>query len=248
MTEPALHIERLSVHRGSRQVLSDVTFNANHGDIVAIVGPNGAGKSTLLKAAAGLLPATGTVRIDGHDLTELPIAERVQRMAYLPQVTRLQSALIVQDVVAQARYRIGASQKAVDHAMALVDVAGLAMRPFTKLSGGEQRRVLLARALATDAKLILLDEPTAGLDMAHALRLHALLRDLANDGYCIAVVLHSLQDVLRATDRAYLLDKGCVVAHGPSSEVINPDVIGSVYGVVMSDKKDPVWKLDSANR
>lgn len=230
----------LVVERGDRRVLAGVTFTAADGEISCILGPNGAGKSTLLLALAGLVPiASGRVELDGGALDELAPRERAKRLAYVPQRTALSSSLHVQTVVAHGRYahtgglgRPGPSDlRAIADAMEKTDVSAIAGRSFDRLSAGERRRVLLARALATQARVILLDEPTADLDVRHALELHALLGVLAGEGYCVVVVLHALDTARRLTDRATLLDAGRVVATGPSEEVIDAERVRDVYGV-----------------
>ncbi len=244
MAELALHIDGLSVKRGRRVVLNDVALEADYGTIVSVLGPNGAGKSTLLKAIAGLLPFEGRARIDGRDASRMSARERARAMAYVPQQSALDAPLDVATVVAQGRYAhpsgLGAERArdraAIGSALARTDLTRLASRRFDRLSIGERRRVLLARALATEARIVLLDEPTAALDVRHALELHALLRELADDGFSVIVVLHALEDARRHTDRALLLAEGAVVAHGPSEEVIDADRVRDVYGVELVER------------
>ncbi|MCB9597898.1 MAG: ABC transporter ATP-binding protein [Sandaracinaceae bacterium] len=230
----------LTVTRDGRKVLDRVAFHAAAGEVTSILGPNGAGKSTLLAALAGLLPIeAGEVSIGGARLGELTAMQRARRVAYVPQRTELRSALQVETVVSHGRYahqaglgRPGpADLEAVEDALRKADVLELRGRRFDHLSTGEQRRVLLARALATQAEVILLDEPTAALDVRHALELHALLEALADDGLCLVAVLHGLDAARRHTRRATLIDRGVVVAAGPSDEVIAPDFVRAVYGV-----------------
>ena len=236
----AVTTEQLSVRLGARTVLHGVSFVARHGDVTAVLGPNGAGKTTLLKAIAGLLPHHGVIRIDGRELQTMGRSERVQKLAYVPQVSLLASPFQVEHVVQQARYSVprtkGAMHAPVEHAMELVDVVHLRKRAFTQLSGGERRRVLLARALATEARIILLDEPTASLDIGHALSFYALLKELAGQGYCIVTVLHRLDDALRFTDHASLLDQGRLKHQGPTAEVVAVDPVREVYGVEMTEE------------
>ncbi|MCA9606277.1 MAG: ABC transporter ATP-binding protein [Myxococcales bacterium] len=230
----------LTVRRGARAVLEGIDFEARTGEVTCILGPNGAGKSTLLAALAGLLPIDrGTVAIDGIALDALDARARARRVAYVPQQTELRSALRVDTVVSHGRYahtgglgRPGPKDlEAIEEALAKADVVGLRDRRFDHLSTGEQRRVLVARALATRARVILLDEPTAALDVRHALELHALLETLADDGLCLVVVLHGLDAARRHTARATLLDRGAVVAAGPTAEVVDAEHVRAVYGV-----------------
>lgn len=231
----------IRVAHGKRYVLHGVDLHAPHGEVVAILGPNGAGKSTLLRAACGLLACEGAVQLDGRDIHTLTARERAQQIAFVPQHSALRSALPVRDVVLQGRFAHRGPLSApratdlelVDSALEKTDTARFAERPFTKLSFGEQRRVLLARGLATGAHTLCLDEPTAALDVGHALRLHALLRDLAAGGYAVVLVLHSLEDALKHTGRALLLDRGHAVCSGTTADVIAEEHVRAVYGVEM---------------
>jgi iron complex transport system ATP-binding protein len=242
MAESALDIRALSVKRGARQVLADLSVSLPAGELLAVVGPNGAGKSTLLKAAAGLLPYDGELRLAGRDARALDRRERARLVAYVPQHSALEAALPVEDVVAQGRFAhrdvlqraTAADREAVARALALTDSARLAGRPFNKLSYGERRMVLLARALATGAGLLLLDEPTAALDVRHALTLLEVLRGLAADGkVAVVLVLHQLQEAVSACQRALLIADGRCVAQGPVREVIAAEHVRRVYGVEM---------------
>jgi iron complex transport system ATP-binding protein len=241
MAEPLLEARGLSVVRDGREVLRDVSFSAEPGSVLAVVGPNGAGKSTLLKVIAGLLPHRGEVRIDGADVALLDRRARARLVAYVPQHSALEAALPVREVVAQGRFAhrepwrgpSAADEEAITRALGLTDAARLADRPFNKLSYGERRLVLLARALATGARLLLLDEPTAALDVRHALDLLSVLRRLAEgeDGACVVVVLHQLQEAVSHCDRALLLAEGRAVASGPVAEVVAAGPVREVYGV-----------------
>jgi iron complex transport system ATP-binding protein len=235
----ALAVRGLSVVRDGRAVLADVSFAAETGSVLAVVGPNGAGKSTLLKAVAGLLPYRGQVRLDGGDAAQLDRRSRARRVAYVPQHSALDAALPAREVVAQGRFahrdslgrKSAGDEAAIERALGLTDAARLADRPFNRLSYGERRLVLLARALATGAKLLLLDEPTAALDVRHALELLAVLQRLASDGACVVVVLHQLQEAASHCDRALLLAEGRTVAEGAIGEVIATGPVRRVYGV-----------------
>jgi iron complex transport system ATP-binding protein len=228
MAEPAVLASGVSVVRGGAAVLRDV----------------GAGKSTLLRALCGLLPYTGSVLLEGRQARSLSARERARCMAFVPQASALRSALAVRDVVAQGRYAHRGSfaaegahdRRAIERALDVCDVAPFARRAFTTLSAGEQRRVLIARALATEARILCLDEPTASLDVAHVLRLHGLLRELARGGVAVIAALHSLDDALRHTDRALLLSRGRCVHHGPVAEVVADGVVREVYAVTMRER------------
>ncbi len=234
----ALQVRSVSVLRGKRTVVRDVTFAAAYGSVTAIVGPNGAGKSSLLRALNGLLPHHGSILVQGEEVRQLAIPERARRIGYVPQHTQLSADLTVREVVAQARFAHSRAWQQPDlqarpiaRALEEAHVSGLAERPYNRLSGGEQRRVLLARALATEAKILLLDEPTAGVDLAHVLRFHALVRGLAERGLAVISVLHDLLDVYHHADRALLLSRGELALEGPAADVIRSVELSRVYGV-----------------
>ncbi|MCB9508352.1 MAG: ABC transporter ATP-binding protein [Myxococcales bacterium] len=234
-------------HRSGPEVVRGVSLSAPRGAVTALIGPNGAGKTTLLRALVGLLPCSGSAVLDGADLGALAAPERARRVGYVPQRTRLVARMNVRGVVDLGRFahrgawrRGGAADReAVDRAMEQTGVAPLADRAFVELSGGEQQRVLLARALATGASALLLDEPTASLDVRHALELHALLRRLADDGAVVVVVMHDLGEVREHADHVVLLDGGKVSAAGPAADVVSADPIAGVYRVRLLDGVRP---------
>ncbi|MEM9731435.1 MAG: ABC transporter ATP-binding protein [Myxococcota bacterium] len=231
--------EGVSVSLDRRTVLHDATLHADPGEVVALLGPNGAGKSTFLKAIAGLLPYEGSVLIGGDEVWALDPRERAKRVAYVPQRSLLRSSLSVEEVVALGRYVHAGSfggmskscEDAIEHALHTAHADGLRDRIFTQLSVGEQQRVLLARALASDAPVLLLDEPTAALDVGEGLAVLRLIRKLADSGHTVLVVVHDLADARSTTDRALLLQEGKVIERGATSDVVSPDPIRRVYGV-----------------
>jgi len=244
--------EGVRVERSGRPVLQDVQLRAERGRILSILGPNGAGKSTLVRALAGLLPYEGRIRHAGVELREVEPRQRAQRIAFVPQRSQLAVDLPVRAVVGHGRYahrgslaRLSDADRArIESALETTRVTELADRPFTRLSYGEQRRVLLARALATGAETLLLDEPTASLDIAHALGLHATLRKLAGEGRCVIVVLHQLDDALRFTDDALLLHEGRGIASGPVAEVVCAEHIEPTYGVKLTRADGIAFELE----
>jgi iron complex transport system ATP-binding protein len=243
-SSPGLEVRDLGVALGGRPIVRAVSFAADRGTVTAVLGPNGAGKTTLLKALVGLLPYSGQILVDGRDLaagsrrSRRQRRERARLVAYVPQRSALDAPLRVETVVGHGRYAHessavlqGEDLRAVRAAMAATDIADLAGRSYLELSGGEQRRVLIARALATGARILLLDEPTESLDVGHALALFGLLRDLATSGVCVIAVLHDLNDALAFTDRALLLDGGAVAAAGATADILTDEPIRRVYGV-----------------
>ncbi len=229
----------LGVRLDGTMILHGIDLFADAGEILAILGPNGAGKSTLLRALCGLVPAQGEILIQGTPLGALDLTARARRIGYVPQQSGLDAPLAVREVVGQARYAHGtwlrapsaADDDAIDRAMAAVDISHLGQARFTKISHGERRLVLLARALATSAPAVLLDEPTAGLDVGHVLGLFETLRAVAASGRAVVVVLHQLYEARRWADRALLLAAGRGVALGATSDVVAAAPVRQVYGV-----------------
>jgi iron complex transport system ATP-binding protein len=210
--------------------LQDVSLHLERGLTVAVVGPNGAGKSTLLQVLAGLLHAEGHIRWDGRELGRIPFLERGRTLAWLGQESHAEFAFPVRDVVAQGRHAWGDDDAGVDEAMATLDIHDLAGRSVTELSGGERRRVFLARALATQAPIQLWDEPTSNLDVRHSLEVMALAKRLADGGGTLLVTLHDLRQAFRF-DRVVVLDRGRLVGFGKPHEVLTKDLIRSVFRV-----------------
>ncbi|GCD38157.1 hemin import ATP-binding protein HmuV [Streptomyces chrestomyceticus JCM 4735] len=226
----------LGVRLGNRTVLDGIGLEVTTGQVLALVGPNGAGKSTLLAALAADLPATtGEVRIDGRPATAWTAPELALRRAVLPQAAALSFPFTVADVVRMGRApwagtpREDEDEAAVAEAMAATEVTGFAGRPFAALSGGERARVALARVLAQRAPLLLLDEPTAALDLRHQELVLRICRERAAAGAAVAVVLHDLGLAAAYADRAALLHGGRIAAQGPPGEVFGAGLLSRVY-------------------
>jgi iron complex transport system ATP-binding protein len=250
----ALVARDVSVRLSGRSVVEHVDFEARAGQISAIVGPNAAGKTTLLKALAGLIPAQGSIRHGDTPLAELSAAERARRVAYVPQRSELSARLSVQQVVALGRYAgrpgvfsLGAAdRRAIEAALERVRARALAERFYPELSGGEQRLVLLARALATGAHTVMLDEPAMSLDVRHGLGLFELLRELAGQGYCVVCVLHDLDEVRRFCDAALLLDQGRARFAGAPEQAAFMAAAEAVYGVRLVEHDRLGFRLPQA--
>ena len=208
-----------------------------------------------MRAVCGLVDASGDVRLAGRPIKDLDAFERAKQLSFVPQHSLLTVAMPVYEVVAQGRYahHRGLSRlQRTDHlaiaeALAESDTQELAERLFTELSFGEQKRVLIARALATGSRTLLLDEPTASLDVEHALRLFALLRALTAQGRCILVVLHQLDEALKFSDRAALLKAGELIALGPTRQIISPERVRALYNVEMIDGGGLGFRLPEAD-
>jgi iron complex transport system ATP-binding protein len=234
-----LETRGLTVLRGGRPRIDDVSISVAAGQLLALVGPNGAGKSTFMKAVAGILPSAGEVLLAGQPAAALTRRQRARLLAYVPQHSALDAPMPARDVVAQGRFahRDGwgrpsqADQAAIAAALAATGATPFADRPFSRLSYGERRLVLLARALATGARLLLLDEPTAALDVAHALGLLHRLRELANQGHAVVVALHHLDEAAGHCSGGILLREGRVVRAGPIADVVAAAPVREVFGV-----------------
>jgi iron complex transport system ATP-binding protein len=213
---------------GSR--LRDISVHLEAGLMVAVVGPNGAGKSTLLQVLAGLLHAQGRIQWNGRELSRIPYLERGRTLTWLGQESHAEFAFPVWEVVAQGRHAWGDDGRGVEEALAALDLGQLRDRPITQLSGGERRRVFLARALATGAPLQLWDEPAASLDVRHGLEVLKLAKQLADQGTTLLVSLHDLRSAF-CFDRVLVLDRGAMVGFGPPEEVLTPELIQAVFQV-----------------
>ncbi|MFH9614557.1 heme ABC transporter ATP-binding protein [Streptomyces pratensis] len=232
----AAEVAGAGVRLGGRPVLDSVDLTVRAGEVLALVGPNGAGKSTLLAALAADLPVdSGEVRVDGRPVALWSAPELALRRAVLPQSAALAFPFPVEDVVRMGRApwagtaREDEDDAAVDEAMAATEVTEFAARPFSALSGGERARVALARVLAQRTPLLLLDEPTAALDLRHQELVLRICRERAAAGDAVVVVLHDLGLAAAYADRAVVLDHGRVAAAGPPTEVFTRTLLGEVY-------------------
>lgn len=230
-----------------RWLFRGLELTVGSGQVWTVVGPNGSGKSTLLRILAGVqLPARGWLRLGGADMVDVPRRQRARTLAYLPQLTTLYHDLPARELVmlGRAPYRsrfAGPSRedaRRVDHALERVSAEGLADRLVSTLSGGERQRVMLARLLATEAKVLLLDEPTTALDIGHALRLLDLCRDLAADGTAVVLALHELELARRYADHAICLGIGDGEHRlGPTSAVLNPEILSRAFDVQVRERE-----------
>lgn len=238
----------LWVQLGGESVLGGVSLSVERGEFVGLVGPNGAGKTTLLHTLNGTRPPDdGTVRVDGEPVGAQSSREVARQIATVPQETTLSFSFSVADVVEMGRTpyvsRFGtttpADHEAVKRAMAAAEVAEFADRSVQSLSGGERQRVLLARALAQETETLLLDEPTASLDINHQVRTLELVADAVADGRAVVAAIHDLDLAARYCDRLLLLADGGIRAAGEPASVLASDALQTAFGVPTELSEDP---------
>ena len=246
-----LNIQSLSVSYGSQLVLHEVSLSVKTGEVFALIGPNGAGKTTLLRAISGVIhPLAGIVQAFGKDLVHLPATQRARFLAVVPQARNLPPAYTVWQTVLLGRTPhldwlgqpsqrdLQRTQWALERTLTL-DLAG---RRVDELSGGEQQLVLLARALAQDTPILLLDEPTAHLDLHHQSNLLSLVRQLAREqGLAILMALHDLNLVALYSDQVALLVNGQLRASGNPNEVLTPQQLIEAYQVPLQVIAHPIY-------
>lgn len=239
MTAPLLEAKDISVRLGGRTIVDNVGVTLSAGELTVLVGPNGAGKTTLLKALAGLVPAFGTVELQGEAASKLKARERARRLAYLPQGHSFSWPLPAGEIVALGRYPHAdpfspvsdKDRAAVAHALDITGTKDFANRIVTTLSGGERARVALARVLATEAKVVLADEPTMSLDPRHQFVVMDVLRHAAHAGGAVLAVVHDLALAARYADRVLVFEKGRIVADDAPDAALSPERIATVFGV-----------------
>lgn len=240
MTDLLLKGEGLTASLGGRRVLHGLDLSVAKGEVVGLIGPNGAGKTSALRALLRLLPLeAGRVTLLGREVTHEPAHALAGRVSYLPQGQGVHWPLTVERLVALGRLPhrtawqpLGAADRAaVERALGAADALHLVGRVVSDLSGGERARVLLARALAVEAPLLLVDEPIVSLDPYHQLAVMDTLTAEAGRGGGVLVVLHDLGFAARYCDRLYLLDEGALVAEGGPEEVLEPALLERIYRV-----------------
>jgi iron complex transport system ATP-binding protein len=229
----------LSVLFNGRVIVDRATLALKAGEFTVLIGPNGAGKTTLVRALAGLLPAAGRIDLNGRPLAGLLARERARHIAYLPQGHVFHWPMAVAAVVALGRYPhadafavlTDADRAAIERALKATACGAFAEQAVTTLSGGERARVALARALASEAPILLADEPTVSLDPRHQLVVMELLARAAHEGGAVLAILHDLTLAARFADRVLVMDRGRLVAEGPPRAVFTPERIAAVFGV-----------------
>jgi iron complex transport system ATP-binding protein len=234
-----INLSSVTVHLGGRAVVDDVDLDVGEGEWLALIGPNGAGKTTLLRAVAGLVPFTGSIVLDGRPAGELRRSEISRLLALVPQEPSTPPWMTVGEYVLMGRTphlgplaKEGArDREAAARALARLDLVGYEKRRLETLSGGEKQRVVVARALAQEARIVLLDEPTSSLDIGHqqqALELLDLLRE--ESGLTLVAAMHDLTLAAQYADRMVLLDAGRIVAEGAPGDVLTEALVATHYG------------------
>jgi len=245
VAQPALRVAGASYRVGDARILTDVSIDVRYGRLLALVGPNGAGKSTLLGMLAGdVEPTAGDVLLHGRPIGAWPPKQRARRRAVLLQSNQLVFPFTAQQVVEMGRApwigteEASGDEDAIAHAIEATDSGHLLPRAFPTLSGGEKARVSLARVLAQRTPIVLLDEPTAALDLRHQEDVLRIARDLARSGAAVVVVLHDLSLAAAYADEVTILDDGCVVAGGIPDDVFTAERVEAVYGVAVRILRD----------
>jgi iron complex transport system ATP-binding protein len=234
-----LTINKLAFKYGGNPVLKDITIEVGLGELLCIVGPNGSGKSTLLKCINRILKTQqNTVLIDGKDAGKINLKELSKMMGYVPQSSMSTFPFTVFDVVLMGRkpyIHWSLSERDSEIVAEMLDYLGiseLAMRHYNELSGGEQQKVIIARALTQQPQILLLDEPTSSLDIKHQLEILCILRSLAQTKHCsVIMAMHDLNLAGRFSDRMLMLKQGCIYAVGTPEDVLTEENIDSVYGI-----------------
>ncbi len=245
----AISAQDLSYEIEGNLLLDGVTMHADRGQLVGLLGPNGAGKSTLLRTISGILRnLDGSVQLDGTDIRELSTREVATALALVPQIAPYTYGFTSIELVLMGRYpHLGRFQiegrdddRIAREAMRLTETEEFADRTLDTLSGGERQRVFVARALAQQPSILLMDEPTANLDVLHQLKVLDVVRQLVDEGLTAVAAIHDLNMAARYCDRLVLLNGGRVLAEGPPDEVLTPDTIETAFGVKSAVYRDPV--------
>ncbi len=235
-----LQVRHLQKSYGARQVVHDVSLDVASGEVIGLLGPNGAGKTTSFYMIVGLVPSEGgEIMLDGERLSDLPIHRRAERgLSYLPQEASVFRKLSVEDNIRAvlelqkvngkplARDEI---ERRLDLLLAELQIEKLRESPSQALSGGERRRVEIARALATSPRFILLDEPFAGVDPIAVIEIQRIVRFLKDRGIGVLITDHNVRETLGICDRAYIINQGTVLASGNPDEIIGNESVRRVY-------------------
>ncbi|GAA0610525.1 ABC transporter ATP-binding protein [Paenochrobactrum glaciei] len=244
-----LQADQITLGYDGRMIVNDLSVDIPDGSFTVIVGPNACGKSTLLRALSRLLmPKNGQVLLDGHDIHTIPAKETARRLGLLPQSALAPEGITVFDLVARGRYPhqsffrqwTVADEQAVQTAMHATNISALSDRLVDELSGGQRQRVWIAMVLAQETLLLLLDEPTTFLDIAHQIELMELLKTLNAEGRTIIAVLHDLNQACRYASHLIAMKDGAIIAEGLPSTIINENLIQTVFNLKSLIISDPI--------
>ncbi len=234
-----LKLENISCNYGKKNIIENITFNVKKGEILSILGANGSGKSTLLKAIVGLLPYAGTLLLDGVESKKLTTKKRASLISYVPQSTVIPFEFNVLEVVLMGRFHassFGLSYSANDRNIAFKALSQVGIESFSEkiyryLSGGQRQLVLIARALAQQSELIIMDEPVTGLDLGNQIRLLDLMEELTFLGHTIVQTTHNPNHALRVSQKVVWIHKRNILSFGEPNVVVSPENIRKVYQV-----------------
>ena len=251
---PGVSLSGATCGYGAHVVLRDVTIACHSGEVVALLGANGSGKSTLLKTMAGAVrQISGSVTVGGSEVQSLSKREVALRIGYVPQIESPTFDFTVREVVLMGRmphssglFETRADYEAAERAMVRADCLGLSDRPISELSGGEGQRVRIARALAQEAPVLLMDEPTTHLDVRHQIDIGKLVRQLAAEGMTIVVAVHDLNWAAAFASRASLLHEGRITLDGPTAETLESPAVDRAFGVQFTRVRDGGLRLLAA--
>jgi iron complex transport system ATP-binding protein len=251
---PGVSLSGAACGYGTQVVLRDVTISCRSGEVVALLGANGSGKSTLLKTMAGAVrPISGSVTVGGSEVQSLSKKEIALRIGYVPQIESPAFDFTVREVVLMGRmphssglFETRADHAAAERAMARADCLGLSDRPISELSGGEGQRVRISRALAQEAPVLLMDEPTTHLDVRHQIDIGRLVRQLAAEGMTIVVAVHDLNWAAAFASRAALLHEGRISLDGPTAETLESPAVDRAFDVQFTRVRDGGLRLLAA--
>ncbi len=244
----AVSARELSYEIEAQRLLDGVSFVVDKGEMVGLIGPNGAGKSTLLRAVSGILRCQdGAVTLEGRDLESMTARDVAKGLALVPQIAPYTHGFTAIELVLMGRYpHLGrfqvegkSDERIAGEAMSLTETARFADRTLDTLSGGERQRVFVARALAQQPRILLLDEPTSNLDVLHQLMVLDLVRNLVDEGLTAIAAFHDLSMAARYCDRLAVMSGGKVIAAGSPEEVLNPELIEAVFKVKAAVYQDP---------
>ena len=241
-----LKVNNIEFAYNSTPVLENISMELDRSEILGIVGPNGTGKSTLIRCIDRILkPRQGSILLDEHDITKMNRMEIAKKMGYVPQsTTRVFPASVIDTVLMGRRPHLGwkSSEEDLDKVLEILELLGIvefAMRDFNEISGGQQQKVLIARALAQEADILLLDEPTSNLDIRHQLEVMEIMTDVVRkNGISAVMAIHDLNLASRYTDRILMMNEGRIFAAGDPASVLTVENIRQVYGVEVLVKSD----------